>query len=136
MGVGKILFVMGFAGMFGSNGDWGVTLATLIITAATYHVYRMSIDRFLSTLTIFTSLLINIVSERYFSTSTKIVLNLLFFIQAILAAVLFTHCRVKRDYIPLGLRYSVFALHYSHLFRSEIKDRSVDKPAALQLDFC
>lgn len=102
MGVGKSLFVMGFAEMFGRDGGWGVTLATLIITAATYHVYRMSIDRFLSTLAIFTSLLINIVSERYFGTSTEVALNLFFFIQIILAAVLLTHGRIKRDYIPLA----------------------------------
>ncbi len=102
MGVGKILFVMGFAMMFGRDAGWGVTLSTLIITAATYHVYRMSIDRFLSTLAIFTSLLINIVSERHFGTSTEIVLNLFFFIQIILAAVLLTHGRSKRGYIPLA----------------------------------
>ena len=102
MGVGKILFVMGFAEMFGRDGNWGVTLATLIITAATYHVYRMSIDRFLSTLAIFISLLINIISKWYFGTSTEIVLNLFFFIQIILVAVLLMHGRVKRDYIPLA----------------------------------
>ncbi len=109
MGVGKILFIMGFAEMFGRDGGWGVTLSTLLITVATYHVYRMSIDRFLSTLAIFTSLLINIVSQQYFGTSTEIVLNLFFFIQIILAAVLLTHGRVKRDYIPLAYA-TVFSL--------------------------
>lgn len=102
MGVGKILFVMGFATMFGRHGNWGVTLGTFLITAATYHVYRMSIDRFLSTLAIFTSLFVNILSDRYVGTSTAIILNLSFFIQVILAAVLLTHNRVKRDYIPLA----------------------------------
>ena len=114
MGVGKILFVMGFAKMFGKDAGWGVTLATLIITAATYHVYRMSIDRFLSTLAVFTSLLINIVSERYFDAS--IVLNLFFFIQIILAAVLLTHGRVKRDYIPLAYA-SAFSICITIIFQ-------------------
>jgi hypothetical protein len=102
MGVGKILFVIGFAQMFGRDAGWGITLAALIITAITYNVYRMSIDRFLSALAIFTSLLINIVSEQYFVTSVDIVLNAFLFIQIILAAVLLTHGRVKRDYIPLA----------------------------------
>lgn len=102
MGIGKILFVIGFSKMFGRYGGWGITLSTLLITTATYHVYRMSIDRFLSTLAIFTSLLININSERYFGSSAEIVLNLFFFIKIILAAVLLTHGKVKRDYIPLA----------------------------------
>lgn len=104
MGVGKILFVIGFTVMFGrKDSGWGVTLATLLITAATYHVYRMSVDRFLSVLAVFVSLLINIVAdERYFGTYTGIVLNLFFFIQIILAAILFTSGRIKRDYIPLA----------------------------------
>jgi hypothetical protein len=115
MAVGKILFVIGFVVMFDSNSGWGVTLSTFIITAATYHVYHMSIDRFLSTLAIFISLHINIVSERYFGTSIEIVLNLFFFIQVILAAVLLTHCRVKRDYIPLTYA-TVFSLCITVIF--------------------
>ena len=62
----------------------------------------MSIDRFLSALAIFTLLLINILREQYFGTSAEIVLNLFFFIQILLAAVLLTHSRVKRGYIPLA----------------------------------
>lgn len=103
MGVGKILFVMGFSEMFGAHGSWGVTLSTLLVTLATYHVFRMSIDRFLSTLAIFTSLLINIVGdEHYFGDATEIILNLFFLLQIVLAAILLTHGRVKRDYIPLA----------------------------------
>ena len=101
MGAGKILFIIGFHQMFEDFG-WGVMLATFIITAATYHVYQMSIDRFLSALAIFTLLLINILREQYFGTSAEIVLNLFFFIQILLAAVLLTHSRVKRGYIPLA----------------------------------
>jgi hypothetical protein len=99
MGLGKILFVIGFAGMLGGDFYWDITFATLIITAATYPV---SIDRFLSTLAIFTFLLTNIVSERYFAISAEIALNLFFFIQLILAAVLLMHGRVKSYYIPLA----------------------------------
>lgn len=102
MGIGKILFVTGFSGMFSEEEGWGVTLATLLITLATYHVYRLSIDRFLSTLVIFTSILINIGSGRYFGYITEIMLNVFFFLQIILAAFLLTHGKVKRDYIPLA----------------------------------
>lgn len=102
MGMGKILFVIGFAKMFGKNSGWSITLSTLLISVATYYVYRMSIDRFLSTLAILTSLLSNLVSSRYFSSYTEMLLNLFFFIQLILAIVLFTHGRIKREYIPLA----------------------------------
>lgn len=110
MGLGKILFVMGFAEIFHSNADVGTTIATSLVTLATYHVFRMSIDRFLSTLAVFTSLLINIVNkEIYFGNATEIMLNLFFFIQIVLAAFLLTHGKVKRDYIPLAYA-TVFSL--------------------------
>lgn len=103
MGIGKILFVTGFSGMISENDGWGVTLATSLITLATYHVYRMSIDRFLSTLVIFTSVLINIVHDTdHFGAATEILLNAFFLSQIILAAFLLTHGKVKRDYIPLA----------------------------------
>ena len=106
MGVGKILFVMGFSIMFSRYSDWVITLAILIITALTYHVYRMSIDRFLSTLAIFTSLLLIIQIKMIFHASTnnnaEIVLNLSFLIQMILAGFLLTHGRIRRDYIPIA----------------------------------
>jgi hypothetical protein len=100
MGIGKILFIAGFADTFGEEEEWGVTFATTLVTLATYHVYKMSIDRFLSTLAIFTSLLINIVSD--FGAATEIMLNVFFFLQISLAAFLLTHGKVKRDYIPLA----------------------------------
>jgi hypothetical protein len=103
MGIGKILFVTGFGGVFSENDGWGVTLATSLITLATYPVYRMSIDRFLSTLVIFTSVLINIVHDaHHFGAATEVLLNVFFLSQIILAAFLLTHGKVKRDYIPLA----------------------------------
>lgn len=103
MGIGKILFVTGFNSMFSEEYGWGVTLATLLITLATYHVYRMSIDRFLSTLVIFTTVLINIDNDaQHFGAAIEIMLNGFFLSQIILAAFLLTHGKVKRAYIPLA----------------------------------
>lgn len=103
IGVGKIFFIFGCAELLDKvMGGWGVTFATFILTLATYHIYQMSIDRFLSTLAVFVLLLINILSERYFAISIESILNLLFFIQIILAAILLTDGSLKRDYIPLA----------------------------------
>lgn len=63
MGVGKLLFVFGLAEIFKPHEGWGIMLATLLITAATYPVYRMSVDRFLSSLAVLSSLLFNILFD-------------------------------------------------------------------------
>lgn len=116
MSVGKILFISGSSIMFDSYLD-GITLSALIITVATYHVYRMSIDRFLSTLTVFIMLFINIMSKRYFNISVDIVMNIFFLIQIILTAFLMTNSKIKRAYIPLA--YSVaFSLFLIIIFFS------------------
>ena len=59
MATGKFLFVIGFDGILDTY--WAVSLAMLLVTAAMYHVYRMSIDRFLSSLMVLLSVLVNIV---------------------------------------------------------------------------
>lgn len=101
MGVGKTMFVIGFAKMLGKGG-LGITLSILLITTATYHLYHISIDRFLSTLAFLVSLFLNIITDSYFAIFTEIALNLFFFILIILAGVLFTYGKTTRTYTPLA----------------------------------
>jgi hypothetical protein len=52
---------------------------------------------------VFVSLLVNIsADDRYFGICAGTVPNLYFFVQIILAAILFTSGKIKRDYIPLA----------------------------------
>jgi hypothetical protein len=102
MGVGKILVVMGFTKLFHYDEMLGVTMATFLVTLATYPVFRISVDRFLSSLAIFISLFGNILNGHYFGDATETVLNVFFLLQILLAAFLLTHGKVKRAYIPLA----------------------------------
>lgn len=111
MSIGKTLFVVGLD----FHSDLGVPVSTLLITVATYHVYRMSIDRFLSTLVFFISLLNNLLTKQYFNISPEIMLNLFFFIQVLLAAILLIHGRVKMDYIPIAYAV-VFSLSLTTIY--------------------
>ena len=58
MAVGKTLFVFGMGQVLDSG--WAATLGLLIITGITYHIYQMSIDRFLSSFAVLFSILVNI----------------------------------------------------------------------------
>lgn len=108
MAVGKTIFVYGFGEML--NSYWGITLALLIIGSITYHIYRMSIDRFLSSFAVLFSILINIyiiVNED--GGSIDLLLNSFFLFQLASAAILLTHGKIKRDYIPISYAF-VFSL--------------------------
>jgi hypothetical protein len=102
MATGKVLFAMGFAQLFTPNEGWGATLALLILTAATYYVFRMSIDQFLSSLATFVSIFFNLVSEHSASEATQIAINAFFVVQLGLAAFLITSGRIKKDYLPIA----------------------------------
>ncbi len=109
MATGKALFTIGMTGIFDSG--WGATIAILIITAATYNIYRMSVDRFLSTFAVFFSILVNILWDREGAGSRELLLNGFMVIQMVGVAVLITNAKIKRDYIPLmyGLLFSLCA---------------------------
>lgn len=109
MATGKSLFTFGMAEILDSG--WGATIALLIITVATYHIYRMSVDRFLSTFAVFFSILVNVLWDREFSGSRELLLNGFILLQILGAAVLITNVKIKRDYIPLtyGLLFSLCA---------------------------
>ena len=113
MAVGKMLFVFGTGQVF--HSEWGVTLGLLIITAITYPIYRMSIDRFLSSFAVLLSILVNILWDQYISGSREFLLNGFFLLQFTAAAILLTYSKIKRDYIPLSYAFA-FSLCASILF--------------------
>ncbi len=113
MAVGKTLFVFGIGQVLDSG--WGATLGLLAITGITYHIYRMSIDRFLSSFAVLFSILVNILWDRDVSASRELLLNGFFLLQFAGAAILLTHGKIKRDYIPLSYAFA-FSLCASVLF--------------------
>lgn len=113
MAVGKTLFIIGMAQLLDSG--WGVPVATLIITAITYHIYRMSIDRFLSSFAVLVSILTNILWDYDLGLSRELMFNAFFLFQFFGAAILLTHGKIKRDYTPLAYAF-VFSIAVSVLF--------------------
>ncbi len=113
MAVGKTLFVIGFAE--GMDSGWGVSIATLIVTVLTYHIYRMSIDRFLSSFACLFSVLLNILWDHDAGGARAVLFNGFFLMQMACAALLLTHGKIKSDYIPLSYAFA-FSLCTSILF--------------------
>ena len=113
MAVGKTLFAFGISEML--NCGWGATLGLLIPTSITYHMYRISIDRFLSSFAVLFSILVNILSDRDVNGLRELLLNGFFLFQFAGAAILLTHSKIKRDYIPLSYAFA-FSLCASVLF--------------------
>jgi len=113
MVVGKTLFIFGI----GNNLDfrWGITLGLLIVTGITYHIYRMSIDRFLSSFALLFSILVNIFWDRDGSSSRELLLNGFFLFQFAGAAIMLVYSKIKCDYIPLSYAFT-FSLCASILF--------------------
>lgn len=107
MATGKTLFTFGMAEILGTG--WGATIALLIITVATYHIYRMSVDRFLSTFALLFSILLNVLWGRELPGIREFLLNGFMLFQVAAAAVLIANVKIKRDYIPLtyGLLFSL-----------------------------
>lgn len=58
MGVGKLMFVAGFAELYGTRNGWGVVIGILMVTVGTYFFYRLSIDRFLGVLALLVAVVI------------------------------------------------------------------------------
>lgn len=109
MAVGKIFFVIGLESFFQSS--WGVPIAIFIITAVTYNVYRMSIDRFLSVLSALISVLTVLLFDNDqlingLKNSREITFNIFFLCQLVGAGIFFTHGKIKRAYIPMAYAFA------------------------------
>lgn len=109
MGAGKTLFVIGLAQLFKPNEQWGVTVAILLVTLATYHIYKMSIDRFLSSFAVLASIFFNLVYELSGFGASEILLNAFFIAQLGIVAILMTSGKIKREYLPLAYAF-IFSL--------------------------
>lgn len=99
MATGKALFTFSLAMLMDSA--WGVSIALLCITLATYPVYRMSIDRFLSAYSLLFSVLINILTEKELAGMRAYFLNGFIVLHLLGVALLLVNVKIKRDYIPL-----------------------------------
>lgn len=103
IGIGKLLFVLGFMQLVGrAHDNWAANFAVLLITAAAWPFYKMSLDRFLSTCAVLFMLLINIVMERKLGIGREVALNVFCLVQIVALGVLFTHAKVTRDFVPVA----------------------------------
>lgn len=100
MATGKLLFIIGFNEPFST--PWAWSLAALIATAATYHLFPMSIDRFLSSFVVLLSVLVNLVRDDETTLPHELLMTGFFGLQLAVAAVLLTHGRIRREHLPLA----------------------------------
>jgi hypothetical protein len=105
MVVGKILFVTGMGSIMDSG--WGASFALLIITALTYIIYKMPIDRFLSSFATLLSILLNILWNRDLPLPREFLFNGFFLLQMTAAAILFTNSKIKREHLPLSYAFAL-----------------------------
>ena len=116
---GKLLFT----GTFGrtlthylsdySYDPWSYTLALLMITALTYPVYRVPVDRFLFSSIALCSMLSSILGDS--GDHSALLFHGFFLLQFAAAAMLLTYEKIKADYIPLAYAL-VFSLCVNVLF--------------------
>ena len=118
MAVGKFLFVLEFTEAY---DEWGAFGGLLLVTAATYFVYRLTIDRFLSCLGVCFALTVALISEGDLNKDPGVIISMglcicgLAALQASLAAFLLSG-RVHRKFLPMayalvgGLTVNVFLL--------------------------
>lgn len=115
MAVGKILFVIGCALLFKPDETWGITFGLFIVTLVTYFLYRVSLDRFISTFATCASLTINILWQLH--DNAALALDVFLLIQMIIVGVLFTHSKISREFIPLAYGIA-FSLCFMMIFMS------------------
>ena len=99
MVAGKLLILYG-CDVFAT--PWAVSLAALMFTVATHHLFRMSIDRFLSSFILLLSVTANLLSGGETALPRELLMTGFFGVQLAAAAVLLTHGRVRREYLPLA----------------------------------
>lgn len=100
MATGKLLFIIGFNESFST--PWAFSLAALIVTAATYPLFPMSIDRFISSLVVLLSVMVNLVRDDETTLPLELLMTGFFGFQLAVGAVLLTHGRIRREHRPLA----------------------------------
>lgn len=102
MMLGKFLFVMGVAWLFKYQEGWGITIGALLITVATYPIYRVSLDRCLSPLFTLASVFFNLISPLHGHGLNPVLINLFIIVQVVLAGFLFMNGRMRRMIVPIA----------------------------------
>lgn len=100
MATGKSLLLFGLSKLF--NSEWTISWVLLIMTISTYFVYKLSIDRFLSSFAFLFSVLVNIVNSTNLDSDTTILFIGFFLIQLTVALFLIISPRVKHPYLPIA----------------------------------
>lgn len=100
MATGKLLVLFGFGELFSTQ--WAVSFAALLVTAATYHLFPMSTDRFLWSLVVLLSVMVNLVWGDETSLPRESLLTGFFGLQLAVAAMLLTQGRIRREYLPFA----------------------------------
>ena len=107
MVAGKLWFLAAFGKTldyyladYGYDRLWSSTLALLLITALTYPVYRVAIDRFLCPFIVLCCTLSSIMGDT--GEHSALLFHPFFLCQFVAAAVLLTHANIKADYMPLA----------------------------------
>ena len=120
MVAGKLWFLGNFGrtldyylARYGYDPLWSDTLALLIITALTYPVYRVPVDRFLFPFMVLYATWYSILQDT--GEYSALLFHSLFLFQFVAAAVLLMHEKMKPDYTPLAYAL-VFSLCMYVLF--------------------
>lgn len=111
MSIGKTLLALGLALVFqsslaGSRINWSFTFATLIVASVSYPIYRLPIDRFLSSLAVLLSFHYSLVSYNYppnpLTVHYPLVRDIFLIAQVATVFFILTSSTVKRDFIPIA----------------------------------
>ncbi len=108
---GKVFFVFGFSGMIDSA--WVITLGLLIITLLTYPIYKVSIDRFLSSLAVLVYI-INTIFYLDHPISGELLFNLFFLTQFISIFIMLVYKNLNPNLYPL--LYALILFLYKIMF--------------------
>lgn len=87
------------------HSTWFYSGILLILTSATFFLYKIRVERFLGCFFLFLSIIYNISETPFFQAHTVFVLNFYILLQLILASVLFVHPRVKSTLTPIAYAF-------------------------------
>ena len=131
MAVGKTLFVFGVA-QFMDTG-WGVSLGLLLISLATYFIFNLSIDRFLSSFAVLYSVLINILWGEDMSGVQEMLFYGFFLLQCLGCAFLLTSDKVKQVYMPLAYAFAFSICSTALMLAIKAKFSVLQEAAEIQI---